>query len=42
MLGRFRQTPEPPDEVGVPARVRRGPGNSSGAVALEEPEDDNR
>jgi hypothetical protein len=40
MIGIFRQTPEPPDEVGVPERLRRGPKNSSGAVALEEPDDD--
>jgi hypothetical protein len=40
MFGRFRQTAEPPDDVGVSGRVCNGPRNSSGAVALEEPEDD--
>jgi hypothetical protein len=31
---------EPNEEADVPAPVRRGPRASSGAVALEEPEDE--
>jgi hypothetical protein len=42
MFGRFRQTPEPPDEVGVAEPNRKGPKNSSGGVALEEPDDDEK
>lgn len=35
----FTRKPEPPDKIGVPARIRRGPRKGAGSVALNEPDE---
>jgi hypothetical protein len=40
IMGKFKKEPEPPGQSRVPARLRHGPRDRNGAVAIAEPEDD--